>query len=195
MAWYRPFALMSASMPDRRRVSLAPVNTLAPSGIRSLTRVRAAAASSRISAVKPWAVSAAAARSRPCPGAGSANSVAGIGVVMVPPGLVVGVADGKAQVVPNRRGPGRGRGDGGFGCQPEAPSAADVFPAGGLAGAPAARGAEPASGVVSRYLTSYTRSVNFQPSPALPPPSCTPSKAASRSRAPGSKSPTGHPAT
>ena len=28
---------MSSSMPDKQRVSLAPVNTLAPSGIRSLT--------------------------------------------------------------------------------------------------------------------------------------------------------------
>src|ERR1035441_1981556 len=34
---------MSSSMPDRRRVSLAPVNTLTPSGIRSLIRARAAA--------------------------------------------------------------------------------------------------------------------------------------------------------
>src|SRR5215472_5165473 len=73
---------MSASMPDRRRVSLAPVNTLASSGIRSWMRVRAAAASSRISTVKPCAVSAAAARSRRCAGAGSANSAAGIGVVI-----------------------------------------------------------------------------------------------------------------
>ena len=46
-------------------------------------RVRAAAASSRISAVKPCAVSAAAARSRRWAGAGSANSVAGIVLVMV----------------------------------------------------------------------------------------------------------------
>jgi hypothetical protein len=38
--------------------------------------------------------------------------------------------------------------------EPEAPSAADVFPAGGSAGASAARGAEPASGLVSRYLIS-----------------------------------------
>ena len=30
MASYRPLLLMSSSMPDRRRVSLAPVNTLAP---------------------------------------------------------------------------------------------------------------------------------------------------------------------
>ena len=37
-AAYRPLVLMSASIPDRRRVSLAAVNTLAPSGIRSLTR-------------------------------------------------------------------------------------------------------------------------------------------------------------
>src|SRR6266496_6713925 len=72
-ASYRPLVLMSASMPDRRRVSLAPVNTLAPSGMRSLMRVRAVAASSRISTVKPCAVSAAAARSRVCAGAGSAN--------------------------------------------------------------------------------------------------------------------------
>jgi AAA ATPase domain len=34
------------------------------------------------------------------------------------------------------------------------PSAAAVFPAGGSAGAPAGRGGEPASGVVSSYLTS-----------------------------------------
>ena len=79
MASYRPLVLMSSSMPDRRRVSLAPVNTLAPGGIRSLMRVRAAAASSMISTVKPCAVSAAAARSRRCAGAGSVNSVAGIG--------------------------------------------------------------------------------------------------------------------
>jgi hypothetical protein len=32
-----------------------------------------------------------------------------------------------------------------------------LFSVGGLAGAPAAWGAEPASGVVSRYLTSQTR--------------------------------------
>lgn len=37
-AWYRPLVLMSSSMPDKRRVSLAAVNTLAPSGIRSLMR-------------------------------------------------------------------------------------------------------------------------------------------------------------
>ena len=83
----RRLVLMSASMPDRRRVSLAPVNTVAPSGIRSLTRVRAAAASSRISTVKPCAVSASAVRSRRRAGAGPVNGGAGIGVVMVPPGL------------------------------------------------------------------------------------------------------------
>src|SRR5215467_889891 len=87
---YRPLVLMASSMPDRRRVSLAPVNTLAPSGIRSLMRLRAAAASSRISTVKPCAVSATAARSRRCAGAGSVNSVAAVGVVTVPPGLVGG---------------------------------------------------------------------------------------------------------
>jgi hypothetical protein len=43
---------MSSSMPDRRGVSLAPVNTLAPSEIRSSTRVRAAAASPKISTAK-----------------------------------------------------------------------------------------------------------------------------------------------
>src|SRR6266568_1451360 len=107
-ASYRPLVLMSSSMPDRRRVSLAPVNTLAPSGIRSLMRVRAAAASSRISTVKPGAVSAAAARSRRSAGAGSMNSVAGIGVVMVPPWAGRGVAGRRAQVVPDRRGPVRG---------------------------------------------------------------------------------------
>src|SRR6266704_1245517 len=86
MASYRPLALMSSSMPDRRRVSLAPVNTVAPSGIRSLMRARAAAAWSSISTVKPCAVSAAAARSRRCAVTGSANDVVGIGVVMVSPG-------------------------------------------------------------------------------------------------------------
>src|SRR6266511_96817 len=86
IAWYRPLLLMSSSMPDRRRVSLAPVNTLAPSGIRSLRRVRAAASSSRISAAKLFAVSAAATRSRRSTGAGSVNGVAGTEVVMVPPG-------------------------------------------------------------------------------------------------------------
>lgn len=82
MASYRPPALMSSSIPDRRSVSLAPVNTTAPSGISSLTRVRAAAASSRIAAVKPCAFSAAVARSRRWAGAGSANDVVGDGVVM-----------------------------------------------------------------------------------------------------------------
>src|SRR5690349_21689984 len=105
-ASYRPLVLMSASMPDRRRVSLAPVNTLAPSGIRSLMRVRAAVASSRISTVKPCAVSAAAARSRRGAGAGSANSAAGIGVVMMPPGLVV-----VWRVLGRRRVPGRRAGE------------------------------------------------------------------------------------
>src|SRR5262249_16379577 len=89
-ASYRPLVLMSSSMPDRRRVSLAPVNTLAPSGIRSLTRLRAAAASSRISTVKPCAGSAAAARARRAAGAGSVSSVGAVGVVTVPPGLVEG---------------------------------------------------------------------------------------------------------
>ena len=37
-------------------------------------------------------------------------------------------------------------------------------PASGVGASPVL-GAEPASGVVSRYLTSKTRSVNFQPSP------------------------------
>jgi hypothetical protein len=46
-------------------------------------RVRAAAASSRISVVNPWAVSAAAARCRRGAGAGAANKVAGAEVVMV----------------------------------------------------------------------------------------------------------------
>src|SRR6185437_10212230 len=81
---------MSSSMPDSRRVSLAAVNTLAPSGIRSRTRARAAAASSRISTVKPCALSASAARSKRCAGAGSVNSAVGVGVVMVPPGFVAG---------------------------------------------------------------------------------------------------------
>jgi hypothetical protein len=87
-ARYRPLVLMSSSMPDKQRVSLAPVNTLAPSGIRSLTRVRAAAAS-RISTANPGAVSAAAARSRRSAGAGSANSVAVIGVVIMAPEVMV----------------------------------------------------------------------------------------------------------
>jgi len=91
--------LISASMPDKRRVSLAPVSTLAPSGIRSLTRIRAAAALSRISAVKPCDLSAAAACSRRWAGAGSANRVAGIEVVMVPPGLVM-VPPGLVMVPP-----------------------------------------------------------------------------------------------
>src|SRR6202035_253962 len=78
---------MSASMPDRRRVSLAPVNTLAPSGTRSLTRVRAAAASSRISTAKLFSLNAAATRSRVSAGAGSVNDVAGTEVFMVPPEL------------------------------------------------------------------------------------------------------------
>src|SRR6185437_7747438 len=85
-ASYRPLVLMSFSMPDKRRVSLAPVNTLAPSGISSLTRTRAAATSSRISTVKPWALSAAAARSRLGAGAGSTYIPAVVAVVMVPPG-------------------------------------------------------------------------------------------------------------
>src|ERR1700722_9159747 len=84
---YRPLLLMSSSMPDRRRVSLAPVNTLAPSGISSLTRARAAAAPSRISTAKYLAVRAAAARSRRCAGTGSVNDVAGIEVVTVSPEL------------------------------------------------------------------------------------------------------------
>src|SRR4030088_293131 len=84
---YRPLLLMSSSMPDRRRVSLAPVNTLAPSGTRSLTRVRAAAASSRISTAKLFSLNAAATRSRVSAGAGSVNDVAGTEVVMVSPGL------------------------------------------------------------------------------------------------------------
>ena len=46
------------------------------------------------------------------------------------------------------------RGYGSSGRQPEARSAAAVFAAGELAGIGAGRGAEPASGVVSRYLTS-----------------------------------------
>jgi hypothetical protein len=58
IARYRPLVLMSSSMPDRRRVSLAAVKTLAPSGIRSWMRVRAAAASSRISTVNPCDLSA-----------------------------------------------------------------------------------------------------------------------------------------
>jgi hypothetical protein len=86
-ASYRPLALMSSSMPDWRRVSLAPVSTLAPSGIRSLMRARAAAASSRISTAKFRAASAAAARSRRSAGAGSVNGRAGTEVVMVPPEL------------------------------------------------------------------------------------------------------------
>ena len=95
-------------MPDRRRVSLAPVNTLAPSGIRSLMRVRAAAAASRISTVKPCAVSAAAVCSRRCSGAGSANSVAAIGGSHGASWTGSGVAGRRAQVVPDRRGPARG---------------------------------------------------------------------------------------
>jgi hypothetical protein len=91
IASYRPLALMSASMPDRRRVSLAPVNTLAPWGIRARMRARAAATSSRVSTVKPCAVSAAAARSRRSAGAGPVQRKAGLCVVMVsPPGSVVG---------------------------------------------------------------------------------------------------------
>ncbi len=82
MSSYRPLLLMSSSMPDRRRVSLAPVKTLAPSGIRSLMRARAAAASSRISAAKLFAVSAAATRSRRSPVAGSVNDAAGTEVVI-----------------------------------------------------------------------------------------------------------------
>src|ERR1035437_8854686 len=62
---------MSSSMPDRRRVSLAPVNTLTPSGIRSLIRARA--------------------------GDGSGNDVAGVRVVMLSPGLDVDVPGRKAQ--------------------------------------------------------------------------------------------------
>src|ERR1035441_3017665 len=88
---------MSSSMPDRRRVSLAPVNTLTPSGIRSLIRARAAAASSRISTVNPCALSAVAACSRCWAGAGSANDVAGVRVVMLSPGLDVDVPGRKAQ--------------------------------------------------------------------------------------------------
>src|SRR5882757_3278634 len=84
MASYRPLALMSSSMPDTRSVSLAPVNTLAPSGMSSWTRARAAAASSRISTVKLCSRRAAAARSRLCVDAGSANEV--VGVLMVSPG-------------------------------------------------------------------------------------------------------------
>ena len=76
-ASYRPLALTSASMPERRSVSLAAVNTLAPSGIRSPTRVRAAATSSRISTAKPCADSAAAARSSRAAGAGSAKDTGG----------------------------------------------------------------------------------------------------------------------
>ena len=92
MASYRPPALMSSSMPDSRRVSLAPVSTLAPSGTRSLMRARAAAASSRISAAKPSARSAAAARSSCSAVAGSVKdagrSRGGRGVCWVGPGAL-----------------------------------------------------------------------------------------------------------
>jgi hypothetical protein len=132
MASYRPLSLMSASMPDRRSVSLAPVNTLAPSGIRSLMRARAAAASSRISTAKFPAVSAAATRSSRSAGAGAVNVSAGPGVAAAPapPGVP---------------------------APPDAPAllAAPAPPgASAVAGAPAGPGTEPASGVVSRYLTS-----------------------------------------
>ncbi len=119
-ASYRPPVLMSSSMPDSRRVSLAPVSTLAPSGSSPSTRARAAATSSRISTAKPWARSAAATRSSRSADAGVVKDAAGAGVAVAPDGLVP---------VPR-----------------------------------AAWGAVPASGEESRYLTSYTRSANFQPS-------------------------------
>jgi hypothetical protein len=120
MASYRPLALMSSSMPDSRSVSLAPVSTLAPSGIRSLMRPRAAAASSRISAAKPLARSADATRSSLSADAGWAKDAAGAKAAASSAGLL--------------------------------PEPCAVW------------GAVPASGEVSRYLTSYTRSANFQPS-------------------------------
>lgn len=92
MASYRPPVLMSSSMPDSRRVSLAPVRTLAPSGTRSLMRARASAASSRISAAKPPARSAAATRSSRSAVAGSVKDAAGCrggrGVGRVGPGAL-----------------------------------------------------------------------------------------------------------
>src|SRR5689334_21332453 len=106
---------MSSSMPDSRRVSLAPVNTLAPSGISSPMRARAAAASSRISTVKPCPVSAAAARSRTGSAAGSVYAAAWIGVVIAPPGLVVmshqpdDTAPGNVRPEPSALGPGGGQ--------------------------------------------------------------------------------------
>src|SRR3954469_15075154 len=81
---------MSSSMPDSRRVSLAPVNTPAPSGISSRSRDRAAAVPSRISTVKPCSLSAAAVCCRRSSVTASANDVVGPDVVMKAPVLVVG---------------------------------------------------------------------------------------------------------
>jgi hypothetical protein len=78
-------------MPDRRRVSLAPVNTVAPAGISSVMRARAVAASGRISTVNQCALRAAAARSRLCAGAGSVNGAVEHAMVKVSLTLVVAV--------------------------------------------------------------------------------------------------------
>ncbi len=86
-AWYRPRPLMSASMPDSRKVSLAAVNTLAPSGIRAGDT--GARRGRVVEDLDGEAVGGQRrGRARRDPGAGSVYDMVGTAVVMKPSRLV-----------------------------------------------------------------------------------------------------------
>ena len=82
--------LMSASIPDRRSVSLAAVYTAAPIGSRAATRARAASALSRTSTLKPCVASARAVRSICSPPTGLAKRGFGGPTCVERVGVVIG---------------------------------------------------------------------------------------------------------